>query len=92
VEGSEFRRDERVDPLFPQSSTLPLSAHGDSQVPVVHRPGPLRPFAATLGVPPPPTGKKHDTTSTRPATSIATQRSKDGKVESDTAGDTGTDS
>jgi hypothetical protein len=78
--------------LFPQSSTFPLSAHGDVQFPLVHAPGLLRPFAATLAVPPPPETKKHDTASTRPPTSVATERSDDGKVYPDSRSDTGTDS
>jgi hypothetical protein len=54
-------------------------------------PGALRPYSATLAVPMPLTGK-HNTTSTRPATSLATQRSDDGKVVNDSQADTGQDS
>jgi hypothetical protein len=81
-----------IDPLFPQSSTFPLSEHGDYRFPLVHEPGPLRPFAATLAVPPPPESKKHDTTSTRPATSDRTSYNDDGKARTDTQSDTGSDS
>jgi hypothetical protein len=92
VNGPGLRRNGSADPLFPQSSTFPLTEHGDVQFPLVHTPGTLRPFAATLAVPPPPETKKHDTASTRPATSVATERSDDGKVYPDSRGDTGTDS
>jgi hypothetical protein len=56
-----------------------------------HTPGKLRPYAATLSVEMPPSGR-HNTTSTRPPTSTPTQTSKDGVVVPDTQSDTGQDS
>jgi len=79
------------DPLFPASTTLPLSEPGGVVYPVAHMPGLLRPFAATLGVPAPAEAKKHDTASTRNTTSQQTQQSDDGNVRSDTIPDTTTD-
>lgn len=78
-------------PLFSSSALLPLSEAGGVSYPVHHSPGPLRPYSATLAVPMPVTGK-HNTSSTRPATSISTQRSEDGRVVPDSTTDVGQDS
>jgi hypothetical protein len=80
-----------IAPLFSSTALLPLSEPGGVSYPMEHTPGVLRPYAATLAVPLPRTGR-HNTTSTRPATSIATQRSDDGKVVPDSTADTGQDS
>lgn len=80
------------DPLFPNSATLPLGEPGGVQYPVTHTPGALRPYAATLAVPPPVEAKAHDTSSTRNTTSQATQRSDDGQVVPDSLSDTTVDS
>ena len=79
------------DPLFPASTTLQLSEPGGVAHPLVHSPGTLRPFAATLAVPAPAEAKKHDTTSTRNTTSERTQQSDDGRVRPDTITDSTTD-
>ncbi len=78
-------------PLFSSTALLPLSEPGGVSYPMPNTPGVLRPYSATLAVPMPLTGK-HNTTSTRPSTSMATQRSSDGKVVADTQSDTGQDS
>lgn len=80
------------DPIFPLSAMLPLSEPGGVQYPVIHVRGSLRPFAATLAVPPPAEAKKHDTVSTHNATTERTQRNYDGKVVTDTVSDTTVDS
>ncbi|MEV0733604.1 MULTISPECIES: hypothetical protein [Polymorphospora] len=80
-----------IAPLFSPTALLPLSEPGGVSYPMEHTPGPLRPYSATLAVPMPQVGKHH-TTSTRPATALPTQRSKDGEVVSDTTQDTGMDS
>ena len=78
-------------PLFSSTSLLPLSEPGGVSYPISNTPGRLRPYSATLAIPLSLTGKHH-TTSTRPATSMPTQRSSDGKVVSDSQSDTGQDS
>jgi hypothetical protein len=80
-----------IAPLFSSAQLLPLGEPAGVIFPMEHTPGVLRPFAATLGVPM-PASAKHHTTSTRPATSIPTQQSSDGKVVPDTSKDTGSDS
>jgi hypothetical protein len=80
-----------IAPLFSSTALLPLSEPGGVSYPMQNTPGVLRPYSATLAVPMPLTGK-HNTTSTRPSTSMATQRSSDGKVVADTQSDTGQDS
>lgn len=80
------------DPLFPGSVTLPLSEARGVQYPLDHQPGALRPFAATLAVPAPPVGKKHDTANTRNSTSTETFNQPDGAGGgADTVHDTTTD-
>lgn len=78
-------------PLFSPAALLPLSERGGVSYPLPSTPGVLRPYSATLAVRMPQSGK-HNTTSTRPATSMATQRSADGKVVNDSQADTGQDS
>jgi hypothetical protein len=80
-----------IAPLFSSTALLPLSAPGGVSYPMPNTPGVLRPYSATLAVPMPLTGR-HNTSSTRPPTSIPTQRSDDGKVVPDTQPDTGQDS
>lgn len=80
-----------IAPLFSSTALLPLSEPGGVSYPMQNTPGELRPYSATLAVPMPLTGK-HNTTSTRPATSMPTQRSDDGKVVNDSQSDTGQDS
>lgn len=80
------------DPLFPSQAMLPLSEPGGVQYPITYTPGVLRPFAASLAVPPPVEAKKHDTASTRNATSNPTSYIADGKQVSDTVSDTTVDS
>ena len=77
--------------LLSAADLFPLGEPGGVSCPIPHTPGPLRPYVATLAVPMPEAGK-HSTTSTRPATSIPTQRSDDGKVYPDTTKDVGSDS
>lgn len=80
-----------IAPLFSSAALLPLSQPGGVSYPMPNTPGTLRPYSATLAVPMPLTGK-HNTTSTRPPTSMRTQTSDDGKVVNDTQSDTGMDS
>ncbi len=80
-----------IAPLFSSTALLPLSEPGGVSYPMPNAPGVLRPYSATLAVPMPLSGK-HNTSSTRPATSMPTQRSSDGKVVSDSQADTGQDS
>jgi hypothetical protein len=75
---------EATDPLFPAPALLPLADAGGSYTPLDTVPGAARPFSATLGVPAPVEGKKHDTTASRWTEQKTTQRSIDGKVEPDT--------
>jgi hypothetical protein len=75
---------EAMDPLFPAPALLPLAEAGGGYTPLATVPGPVRPFSATLGVPAPAEGKKHDTTASRWTEQKPTQRSSDGKVEPDT--------
>jgi hypothetical protein len=77
--------------LISPTALLPLGDPGGVSYPEENKPSELRPYAATLAVPMPPQGK-HNTTSTRPATSDSTQRSDDGVVVTDTLKDTGQDS
>ena len=81
-----------ADPLFPARPLLPLGTQTGFVPTVEHRPARLRPFSATLGRPMPVEGKKHDTVSTAPPTSQATERSYDGTVVPDSMPDTGSDS
>jgi hypothetical protein len=81
-----------ISTVFPSSSLFPMSDPGGVVYPAESAPGYLRPFSATLAVPMPRNAKKHDTTSTSPATSTPTQRSLDGRVESDVQSDRGSDS
>ena len=80
-----------IAPLFSSTALLPLSEPGGVSYPMQNTPGELRPYSATLAVPMPLTGK-HNTSSTRPATSMPTQRSDDGRVVTDSQSDTGQDS
>lgn len=80
-----------IAPLLPPSALLPLGEPGGVRYPVRNVPGAFRPYSATLAVPMPVAGK-HSTSSTRPPTSIPTERSHDGKVVPDTTADTGSDS
>jgi hypothetical protein len=80
------------DPLFPARPLLPLGTPTGVVPAVEHRPARLRPFSAALGRPMPVEGKKHDTVSTAPPTSMSTQRSEDGRVTPDSVPDTGSDS
>jgi hypothetical protein len=82
----------QIDPLFPAAALMALSEPGGVQYPVEHVPGTLRPFAATLGVPAPRDGKKHDTTATRWNETKVQQTSKDGQVVPDSVTVTHTDS
>lgn len=80
-----------IAPLFSPTALLPMSEPGGVAYPMAHTPGRLRPYSASLAVPMPQQGKHH-TTSTSPMTNMATQRSSDGKVETDNQADTGSDS
>ncbi len=77
--------------LFSSSALFPLSEVGGVSFPLPNTAAVLRPYSATLAVPMPVTGK-HNTSSTRPATSISTQRSDDGRVVHDSTPDVGQDS
>ncbi len=77
--------------LFSPTALLPMGEPGGMAYPMVHTPGALRPYAASLAVPMPLQGRHH-TTSTSPRTSMATERSSDGKVTRDSQTDTGSDS
>jgi hypothetical protein len=79
------------DPLFPAPVLLALSEPGGVQYPLTHTPAVLRPFAATLGVPTPREGKKHDTTATRWTEVTQHDTSKDGQVIPDSVTVTHTD-
>lgn len=79
------------DPIFPITALLPLSDPGGVQMAIPHRPGLLRPFVATLGVPRRLDDKKHDTsatTSTRKTDSVTIN---DGTSVTDTVVDTTVD-
>ncbi|MFG1893252.1 hypothetical protein ACGFIP_04530 [Micromonospora zamorensis] len=80
-----------VAPLFSPPALLPMGEPGGVAYPMSHIPGELRPYAASLAVPMPLQGK-HNTTSTSPRTSMATETSSDGKVSRDSQTDTGSDS
>jgi len=80
-----------VAPLFSPTALLPMGEPGGVAYPMVHTPGELRPYAASLAVPMPLQGK-HNTTSTSPRTSMPTETSSDGKVSRDNQTDTGSDS
>ncbi|GAA2395927.1 hypothetical protein Cme02nite_56380 [Catellatospora methionotrophica] len=80
-----------VAPLFSPAALLPMGEPGGLSYPMQNTPGTLRPFAAGLAVPMPWQGK-HNTTSTSPRTSMATETSSDGKVSKDSQSDTGSDS
>lgn len=73
-----------ADQLFPLAGLLPLGEPGGGQTPMANRPDALRPFIATLAIPAPRDGKKHDTNSSRWTENKPTQYSNDGKVEHDT--------
>jgi hypothetical protein len=81
-----------ADPLFPAAGFLPLSDTGGTQRTIVHTPGGLRPFSTTLARPATADGKKHDTASTRNATTEATQYTDDSEVKPDSYSDTAMDS
>lgn len=69
------------DPLFPAAALLPQSAQ-DGYVPLAHVHRGIRPFAATLAVV--PVNRAGDeTTGTRDNEVKQTQRSSDGKMETD---------
>jgi hypothetical protein len=78
--------------LFPAAALLPLSEPGGYTTALPDRPGPLRPFSATLAVPVLPQAKKHDTNSTRWTENKATTTSKDGNVVPDSVPVVNTDS
>ena len=82
----------QTDPVLPARPLLPLGTPTGVVPTVEHQPGRLRPFSATLGRPMPVEGKKHDTVSTAPPTSMSTQQSRDGQVLPDSMPDTGSDS
>jgi hypothetical protein len=72
------------DPLFPAEGLLPLCERAGGYIPIANVPGSVRPFTATLAVPPPLETKKHDTTPSRWTENQPTQRSDDGRVIPDT--------
>ncbi len=71
------------DPLFPSVALLPLSDVRGGQLPLVGKPGSLRPLSATLGVVPIEFGK-HDTTASRWWEDDPTEKADDGTVVPDT--------
>jgi hypothetical protein len=80
-----------TDPLFPSAALLSLSDPCGVQIALDHVPGPLRPFSATLGVPRPPDGKKHDTNASKWTVPTKGATSEDGTVVSVSVTDTNTD-
>jgi hypothetical protein len=78
------------DPLFPGAALLPMTDPGGVQKAVPTARGRVRPFSATLGVPPVVAGK-HNTSATRWTEQQQTQTSKDGVVVPDTTTVTHTD-
>lgn len=85
------RRTPPSDPLLPRAALLPLSDTGGVQHTTANKPGLLRPFVATLGVPRPLVVGKHNTTSTTLRSTTNSQTSRDGQVVGDTVSDTSTD-
>jgi hypothetical protein len=79
------------DPLFPPTALLQQSDPGGVRILAPNRPGPLRPFAATLGVPTPIEAKKHDTTSTRNTYRTNSETVNDGNRTTDSVTDTDVD-
>ncbi|MGH3569547.1 MAG: hypothetical protein ACRDRH_26750 [Pseudonocardia sp.] len=79
------------DPIFPTTVLLPLSDPGGVQMSIPHRPGRLRPFVATLGVPSELDGKKHDTSATKSTYSTNSVTINDGTSVTDTVVDTTVD-
>jgi hypothetical protein len=73
----------RVDPLVPPSALLPqCDTRSGGVVPLVHEPGGIRPYSATLAVPPLEMGK-HDTTATKWTENKETEYSDDGETKPD---------
>lgn len=79
------------DPLFPPTSLFALSDAGGARVLPPDRPGVLRPFSATLGVPLQIDGKKHDTTATRSTYRTNSETIDDGSRTTDSVVDTNVD-
>lgn len=79
------------DPLFPPTALLPQSDPGGVRVLAPNRPGTLRPFAATLGVPRPIEGKQHDTTATSSTYRTNSETINDGTRSQDSVVDTNVD-
>ncbi len=69
------------DPIAPRAAFLPLT-EANGYVPLAHTPGSIRPFAATLAVVPVLSGGDQ-TSATRDNEVKQTQRSSDGKMETD---------
>jgi hypothetical protein len=79
------------DPLFPPTALLPQSDLGGVRMLAPNRPGALRPFAATLGVPQPIEAKKHDTTATKSSYRTNSETVNDGNRTTDSVVDTDVD-
>lgn len=80
-----------ADPLFPPTGLLPLSDPGGVRILRPSRPGPLRPFAATLAVVRPIDAKKHDTTATRSTHQTDSETVNDGSSTTDSITDSDVD-
>jgi hypothetical protein len=79
------------DPLYPATMLLPTGSPGGIRMLVPDTPGVLRPFAATLGVPSKPDGKKHDTTATKSTYRTDSETINDGTRTTDSVTDTDVD-
>lgn len=79
------------DPLYPATMLLPMGAPGGIRMLVADTPGPLRPFAATLGVPSRLDSKKHDTTATKSTYQTNSETINDGTRSTDSVVDTDVD-
>lgn len=79
------------DPLYPATILLPMGSPGGVRVLLADIPGPLRPFAATLGVLSKPDGKKHDTTATKHTYQTNSETINDGTRSTDSVVDTDID-
>ncbi|MGH3814421.1 MAG: hypothetical protein ACRDUV_18535 [Pseudonocardiaceae bacterium] len=79
------------DPLYPATMLLPMGTPGGVRILVPDTPGPLRPFAATLGVPSRSDDKKHDTTATKSTYQTNSETINDGTRSTDSVVDTDVD-
>jgi hypothetical protein len=88
---SEVVLDDMSDPLYPATMLLLTGSPGGVRMLVPDTRGVLRPFAATLGVPSRPGGKKHDTAATKSTYRTGSETINDGTRTTDSVTDTDVD-